>query len=217
MKKNSFYVILYLVIFVTENYDKWLEKKINECISLNEVPRLLLHSCCAPCSSYVIEYLSNYFYITILYYNPNIFPLSEYQKRKDEQIRFIKTFKTKYKVDFMDCDYDNDLYEESIQGLECEPERGKRCSVCFRLRMSKAASLAKSHDYHYFGTTLTVSPYKDSKIINSIGKELEKQYQISFLFSDFKKRDGYKRSIELSSLYHLYRQNYCGCKYSKRN
>lgn len=202
---------------MAENYDKWLEQKIHLLVEEKKVPTILLHSCCAPCSSYVIEYLSNYFYITILYYNPNISPIQEYEKRKAEQIRLIRTMKTKYPVKIMDCDYDNDLYEESIQGLEHEPERGKRCTVCFRLRMNKTASLAENNHFDYFGTTLTVSPYKNAILINSIGRELEEQHHVNFLFSDFKKRNGYKRSIELSSLYGLYRQNYCGCKYSKRD
>ena len=202
---------------MAENYDKWLDKKIHQLIEKGEVPTILLHSCCAPCSSYVIEYLSNYFYITILYYNPNISPIQEYEKRKAEQVRLIHTMKTKYPVKIMDCDYDNDLYEKSIQGLELEPEKGKRCTVCFKLRMSKTASLAQKNHFDYFGTTLTVSPYKNAMLINSIGSELEERYHVSFLFSDFKKRNGYKRSIELSSLYGLYRQNYCGCKYSKRD
>ena len=200
-----------------ENYDKVLEKTINNHVSKNEVPTILMHSCCAPCSSYVIEYLSKYFSITIVYYNPNISPQSEYYKRKEEQIRLINSMPVVHKISFMDCDYDNDLYEKSIKGLENEPERGNRCTVCFRLRLEKAAALAKKYHYDYFGTTLTVSPYKNSSLINSIGFELENKYDVSFLCSDFKKKNGYKRSIELSHEYNLYRQNYCGCKYSKRN
>ena len=199
------------------NYDKLLE----ELISLNQekgiVPNILLHSCCAPCSSYVIEYLSNYFNITIFYYNPNISPMDEYLKRKKEQIRLIKSIETKYKVNIIDCDYDNDLYEESVKGLELEPERGSRCTICFRLRLEKTAVRAKDGNYDYFATTLTLSPYKNSKLINEIGFELENQYNIKYLASDFKKRDGYKRSIELSKKYDLYRQDYCGCIYSKRD
>ena len=199
-----------------DNYDKILDQTIQNNMVKNKVPSILLHSCCAPCSSYVIERLSKYFYITILYYNPNIAPVSEYNKRKEEQIRLIKAMKTIHPVAFMDCDYDNDLYEKRIIGLENEPERGKRCSVCFRLRLEKTAKLAMDNHYDYFGTTLTVSPYKDSYIINTIGKELEDIYHVSYLVSDFKKKNGYKRSIELSSEYHLYRQNYCGCQYSKK-
>ena len=200
-----------------KNYDKMLEEIIQKHVSCNEVPTVLLHSCCAPCSSYVIEYLSKFFYITILYYNPNISPVSEYEKRKAEQIRLINSMDTIYPVKIIDCDYDNDLYEKAIKGLECEPERGLRCHVCYRLRLDKTAQFALENNFDYFGTTLTVSPYKNSDAINSIGLDLEDNYNISFLVSDFKKKNGYKRSIELSSLYNLYRQNYCGCKYSKRD
>ena len=198
------------------NYDKVLDKIIDTHVQKGEVPTILLHSCCAPCSSYVIERLSNYFDITILYYNPNISPFSEYDKRKKEQIRLVNTMKTIHPVKIMDCDYDNDIYEFEIKGLENEPERGKRCSVCFRLRLEKTAKLAKDNNFDYFCTTLTVSPYKNSNLINAIGKELGDIYDITYLASDFKKKNGYKRSIELSSEYNLYRQNYCGCKYSKR-
>lgn len=193
-----------------ENYAKLLEKTINE---LDYKPTLLLHSCCAPCSSYVIEYLRNYFNITILYYNPNIFPYEEYAKRKDEQLRFIKNFDD---INFMDCDYDNVLYNKAVIGLENEPERGNRCTVCFKLRLEKTAMLANNNNFDYFGTTLTVSPYKNSNLINDIGKSLEPEYEVKWLFSDFKKGDGYKRSIELSKRFDLYRQDYCGCIYSKR-
>lgn len=193
-----------------ENYAKLLEKIVDE---LGYKPNLLLHSCCAPCSSYVIEYLYDYFNITILYYNPNIYPKEEYEKRKEEQIKFIKNFDN---VKFMDCDYDNELYNNMVNGLENEPERGKRCSVCFKLRLDKTAKLAKDNNFEYFGTTLTVSPYKNASLINDIGRELELKHNIKWLYSDFKKGDGYKRSIELSKIHNLYRQDYCGCVYSKR-
>ena len=199
------------------NYDKLLRELIVENEKRGIVPKILLHSCCAPCSSYVIEYLSNYFYITILYYNPNISPKEEYLKRKDEQIRLINNMDTKYPVDIIDVDYDNDIYEKKICGLENEPERGLRCSVCFKLRLEKTANIAKENNFDYFATTLTLSPYKNAKLINEIGFEIEKDNNISYLASDFKKQNGYKRSIELSSKYKLYRQNYCGCKYSKRD
>lgn len=198
-----------------QNFDKRLEEIIKRHEALGEVPRVLLHSCCAPCSSYVIEYLSKYFKLTIIYYNPNISPKEEYEKRKKEQIRLINTMETKYSVDIIDCDYDNDLYESKIRGLEKEPERGRRCEVCFRLRLEKTAEMAKDMEYDYFGTTLTVSPYKNCLMINEIGLDISKEMEIKFLVSDFKKRNGYKRSIELSHEYGLYRQNYCGCKYSK--
>ncbi len=200
-----------------KRFDKILEELILENEKKEVVPTLLLHSCCAPCSSYVIEYLSRYFYITILYYNPNISPVSEYNKRKAEQKRLIQEMKTCYPVNMIDCDYDNDLYEKEIRGLENEPERGSRCNVCFRLRLKKTAMMGKELGYDYFGTTLTVSPYKNCLMINEIGEELGRSYDIPFLVADFKKKNGYKRSIELSHEYHLYRQNYCGCKYSARN
>lgn len=205
------------VLKMEKNYDKLLQDLISENEKNNVVPRLLLHSCCAPCSSYVIEYLSNYFYITVLYYNPNISPALEYLKRKEEQIKLINNMAVKYKVDIMDCDYDNDLYESSIRGLEMEPERGNRCTVCFKLRLDKTAKLAKRNGYDYFATTLTLSPYKNAKLINEIGVELATLHDVKYLGSDFKKRNGYKRSIELSKIYNLYRQDYCGCKYSKRD
>ncbi len=197
-----------------ENYDLKCEDILH---NLEGKKRLLLHSCCAPCSSYVISYLSSYFDITILYYNPNIYPYSEYLKRKNEQIRLIKEIDKVNKVEIIDCDYDNDLYEKQIKGLESEPERGKRCEVCYYLRMEKTASKAKEMGFDYFGTTLSVSPYKNSVLINEIGKKLATKYDINWLYSDFKKRDGYKKSISLSHKYNLYRQNYCGCIYSKQN
>lgn len=196
---------------MNENYAIKLENIIK---NLKNKPKLLLHSCCAPCSSHVITYLYNYFDITILYYNPNISPYEEYLKRKEEQIRLIKNFKD---VKILDCDYDNDLYNKIIEGLEKEPERGKRCTKCFNLRLEKTANTAKKNNFEYFGTTLTVSPYKNSKLLNEIGIELSNKYNIKWLYSDFKKNDGYKKSIELSKKYNLYRQNYCGCIYSKKD
>ncbi len=192
-----------------ENYAKKLEELIS---TLDYKPKLLLHSCCAPCSSYVISYLKDYFDITILYYNPNIYPYEEYLKRKEEQIRFIKNFDN---VKFMDCDYDNDTYNDLIKGLENEPERGSRCTVCFELRLRNTAIKGMENGFQYFGTTLTVSPYKNSYLINKIGLELENEYGIKWLVSDFKKNDGYKKSILYSKEFNLYRQDYCGCIYSK--
>lgn len=179
--------------------------------------KILLHSCCAPCSSHVITYLAPYFNITVLYYNPNIYPKEEYEKRKQEQIKLINELNTPNKLDYLDCDYDNDVYEELIKGYENCPERGARCPICFKLRLEKTAKLAKEHNYDYFCTTLTVSPYKNATQINEIGASLSDKYQIKWLYSDFKKEDGYKKSIELSKKYNLYRQNYCGCIYSQRN
>ena len=202
---------------VKVNYSNLLEKILEEISSYEKKPKLLLHSCCAPCSSYVIEYLAKYFDITIFYYNPNISPVSEYLKRKDEQIRLIKEMGLNGNIKVAYCDYDNNVYEELIKGLENEPERGNRCTVCFKLRLDKTAARACQLKYDYFGTTLTVSPYKNSSLINEIGLELQDKYNIKFLVSDFKKKNGYKRSIELSKIFNLYRQDYCGCKYSKRD
>lgn len=190
------------------NYQLELEKIIN---NLDSKKKLLLHSCCAPCSSYVISYLKDYFDITVLYYNPNIEPISEYNKRKAEQIRLCNIFNIKV----LDCDYDNNLFHKVVAGLENEKEGGNRCFKCYELRLRKTASLAKNYDY--FGTTLTVSPFKNSKKLNEIGLILEQEYGIKYLVSDFKKKEGYKQSIKLSKEYNLYRQDFCGCIYSIRN
>lgn len=195
------------------NYQKELDNLLN---NLDGTPKLLLHTCCAPCSSYCIEYLSNYFDITVLYYNPNISPKEEYEKRKQEQIRFLKEFPSKNKLDILDIDYDYNDFLSIAKGLEQEKEGGRRCHKCYLLRLEKTAQIAKKHHFDYFGTTLTVSPYKNSKVLNEIGKVLQEKYNVAYLFSDFKKKEGYKRSIELSKIYHLYRQDYCGCIYSKK-
>ena len=195
------------------NYHKLCLEELSK---LDKPRKILLHSCCAPCSSYVITFLSNYLDITILYYNPNIAPKEEYEKRKQEQIKLIKKLKTKNKLDYLDCDYDNVLYNQSIIGYESFPEGGSRCHICFNLRLDKTAKLAKEHKYDYFGSTLTVSPHKNSKIINEIGEKISQKYQIKWLYSDFKKNEGFKQSIELSKKYELYRQDYCGCIYSKK-
>ena len=196
------------------NYNQMMEEIINK---LDYIPKLLLHSCCAPCSSACIEKLTKYFDITILYYNPNIEPYDEYLKRKEEEIRFIKEYKNINKLDIIDCDYDNELYHKTISGLENEKEGGPRCHKCYKLRMEYTAKKAIELGYNYFATTLTLSPLKNAQVLNTIGYELEKKYDIKYLPSDFKKKEGYKRSIELSKEYNLYRQNYCGCIYSKRN
>lgn len=196
-----------------ESYYKLCLKELE---NIKEPKKLLLHSCCAPCSSHVITFLTNYFDITILYYNPNIAPIEEYNKRKEEQIRLIKSINTINKLDIIDCDYDNDIYESKIKGYEECPERGARCTICYELRMRKTAEIAKNNNYDYFCTTLSVSPYKNANLINQIGEKLAKEFNIKWLYSDFKKADGYKKSIELSKKYNLYRQDYCGCIYSKR-
>lgn len=198
------------------NYQKELESIIEEVKKLDYIPTLLLHSCCAPCSSYVLEYLSDYFNITIFYYNPNIYPQEEFNKRVDEQIRLIKELPVKNKVKFIRGKYDNDKYEELIRGLENEKEGGPRCFLCYRLRLEETAKIAKENKFDYFTTTLSISPYKNSNKLNEIGYSLQNIYNIKYLCADFKKNNGYKRSIELSKIYNLYRQNYCGCIYSKR-
>lgn len=201
---------------MNENYYLLFEKQIEEIKNFPSVPNLLLHSCCAPCSSQVISTLTNFFNITILYYNPNIYPKKEYLKRKEEQKKLLNKIESINKLNIIDCDYDNEVYEQTIKGLEKEKEGGSRCYKCFSLRLEKTAKIGEEKSYDYFSTTLTISPHKNSKIINIIGKSLEDKYNIKWLYSDHKKKDGYKKSIELSKKYNLYRQNYCGCIYSKR-
>ena len=193
-------------MYMKENYNNLFK---NEVANFDKKHSILLHSCCAPCSSHVISVLKDYFDITIFYYNPNISPIQEYEKRKQEQINFIKQLDCGIKI--MDCDYDNDVYEECIKGLENEKEGGASCLNCFRLRLEKTAKLASINNFDYFCTTLTVSPYKNSQVINSIGKELMDIYNVKWLYSDFKKEEGYKHSIVLSKQYNLYRQDYCVC------
>ncbi len=199
------------------NFQQLLDKKINEIKQENFTPKILLHSCCAPCSSYVLEYLSQYFSITVFYYNPNIHPEQEYKKRVNEQKRFIEQFPVKNKVNFIEGKYEPNLFFQEVKGLEQEKEGGNRCLKCFYLRLEKTAQKANELNITYFTTTLTISPHKNSKAINHIGSEIAKKYQLSYLFSDFKKRDGFKRSIILSKRYGLYRQNYCGCIFSRNN
>lgn len=196
------------------NYDNVFKDIIK---NIKGTPRVLLHSCCAPCSSQVLARLSDYFLVTVLYYNPNIEPFSEYEKRKEEQKRFIKSFPSKNQISFLDCDYENEKFKIMAKGLENVPEGGERCHKCYTLRIEKTAILAKENNFDYFCTTLSVSPYKNSRVLNEIGNMLEKKYDIKYLYSDFKKEDGYKKSIEYSKEYNLYRQNYCGCIYSKEN
>lgn len=197
------------------NYQKLLDKLIDDIQSKNELPKLLVHSCCAPCSSYVLEYLNNFFDITVLYYNPNISPKEEYEHRKAEEIRLISENKWINPVKFTDCDYDGNIYNTAVKGLEREPEGGARCEVCFRLRLEKTAQTAKENGFEYFVTTLSISPLKNAELLNKLGNEIGEKYGVKYLPSDFKKRNGYKRSIELSREFNLYRQNFCGCVYSK--
>lgn len=196
------------------NYQNKMEE-ILESIS-DETPRLLLHCCCAPCCSYTLELLSNYFEITLYYYNPNIHPENEYTRRLQELQDFIKKFKTKNRVELVEENYDTGDYFDKIKGLESLGEGSKRCFECYKFRMEKGASYAKKHNFDYFTTTLSISPYKNSTWINEIGEYLENKYDIKYLFCDLKKKNGFKRSLELSKIYGLYRQDYCGCIYSKQ-
>ncbi len=197
------------------NYDLVMENQIKEIG--NNIPTLLLHACCAPCSSACIERLSNIFKITILYFNPNISDEKEYQKRLDELHKFVSSFKTKYEVNIIDGRYNPDEFFKMSEGLEKEPERGARCYKCYYQRLEETAKVAEQNNFDFFATTLSLSPYKNSNWINEIGENLDKKYNSTYLYSDFKKKNGYKRSIELSKEYDLYRQDYCGCIYSKRN
>ena len=196
------------------NYQKELDKLIIKFTEEGQVPSLLLHSCCAPCSSYCIEYLSQFFYVTVFYYNPNIYPDEEYYHRVKEQQRFIKEFPTKYPVKFIEGDYDKSSFYEIAKGLEKEPEKGKRCHRCYDLRLRRTAAVAKEKGFDFFSTTLTISPMKDSQVLNEIGASIGKELGVDWLYSDFKKREGYKRSTEISKEYDMYRQDYCGCVYS---
>ena len=196
------------------NYQKVLDETIKKIQLNNEVPTLLIHSCCAPCSSYCLEYLSDYFKITVLYYNPNIYPKEEYDFRAKEQERFINSIPTKYPISFMEAPYTPDEFYAIAKGFEKEPEGGERCTRCYRLRLEYTAKIAQELNMDYFTTTLSISPLKDAKRLNSIGLELEEIYKVPYLLSDFKKKNGYKRSVELSKEYDMYRQNFCGCVYS---
>lgn len=197
------------------NYQKKLDELING-ISQGTVPRLLLHSCCAPCSSYTLEYLSRYFDITVLYYNPNISPRSEFDKRAAEQARLIAELPARHKIKLVVSDYDYTEFLDIARGYEDCLEGGERCFRCYRMRLEKTAEKAKAEGFDYFCTTLSISPLKDSQTINKIGYETAEKYGVKWLPSDFKKKEGYKRSIELSREYNLYRQNFCGCAYSKK-
>lgn len=197
------------------NYQKELEQLLENLKSGNKIPKLLLHSCCAPCSSYVLSYLSSYFNITVFYYNSNISPEEEYLFRKKEQIDLLFKIKAKNTISFLDCDYEDFKFYQITSGLENEKEGGKRCFNCYRLRLEKTAVTAKALGFEFFGSTLSVSPYKNAIWLNDIGESLENKYDVRFLISDFKKKDGYKKSLELSKQFNLYRQNYCGCIFSK--
>ncbi len=199
------------------NYQRELDSTIESLKKQDRLPRLLLHSCCAPCSSYVLEYLSQYFSITVFYYNPNITDEEEYLHRVAEQRRLISEMPAQHPVSFIEGCYDPDRFLEITKGMEDIPEGGERCRKCFELRLSETAELADREGYDYFTTTLSISPMKDADVLNEIGEQIAAGCDgLEFLNADFKKRDGYKRSIELSEQYDLYRQNYCGCIYSKQ-
>ena len=198
------------------NYQKELDKLLAQLEKEERVPSLLLHSCCAPCSSYVLEYLGQYFNITVFYYNPNIFPESEYTKRILEQQTLIGQMRVKYPVSFIAGSYDKDRFYEMAKGMEHVKEGGERCLKCYELRLRESAWIAKSGGFDYFTTTLSISPMKNAVRLNEIGLRLQEEYGVNYLISDFKKKNGYKRSIELSKEYGLYRQDYCGCEFSVR-
>lgn len=197
------------------NYQKVLEQTIEEHQKKGEVPSLLLHSCCAPCSSYCLEYLSTYFEITVFYYNPNIYPEEEYRTRVAEQQRFILSLPAKHPISFREGAYDTERFYTMTKGLEDCPEGGERCFRCYELRLREAAEAAKRYGMDYFTTTLSISPLKNAAKLNEIGASLEAEYGVRYLYSDFKKKNGYKRSVELSEQYGMYRQYYCGCVFSK--
>ncbi len=181
----------------------------------NEVPTLLLHSCCAPCSTAVLTCLTNHFSVTVYYYNPNIYPDAEYEKRAEEQRKLIEKLPSKHPVKFILGEFEKDKFYEAVRGLEDSGEGGARCKECFTLRLTKTAELAKNMGFDYFTTTLSVSPLKNAQLLNALGEEIGQKYGISYLPSDFKKKDGYKKSVELSREYGLYRQDYCGCLFSR--
>lgn len=200
-----------------KNYQKELEAVIEQNQRDGKTPSLLLHVCCAPCSSYCLEYLSQYFEITVYYYNPNISIEEEYLHRLNEEKRLVSQMPFKNPVTVIEGKYEPSRFFEAVKGLEREPEGGKRCEKCFELRLSSSAELAARLGFDYVTTTLTISPLKNADSLNTIGAGQAQKYGVSWLYSDFKKREGYKRSIELSREYDLYRQNYCGCVFSKSN
>lgn len=198
------------------NYQRILDAEIEKIKKEQRVPTLLLHSCCAPCSSYVLEYLSQYFKITVLYYNPNIYPEEEYEKRVEEQQKLITEIPSKNSISFLKGRYDKERFYEMAKGLEDMKEGGVRCFACYDLRLRETACIARDHNFDYFTTTLSISPLKNAEKLNEIGRALEAEYGVKYLQSDFKKKNGYKRSTELSKEYGLYRQDYCGCEFSFR-
>ena len=197
------------------NYRLAMDRELERLKNAGETPTLLLHSCCGPCSSAVLETLSEAFRLTVFYYNPNIYPEEEYRKRLSEQDRLLREM-WRGQVPRLEAPYDPCTFSAAAAGLEGAPAGGARCERCFRLRLKKTAEAAREHGFPYFTTTLSVSPHKNAQLLNRLGGEIGEAYGVKYLFSDFKKRDGYKRSLELSEQYGLYRQNYCGCEFSLR-
>ena len=200
-----------------ENFQLQTENIISRHQRAGEIPTLLLHSCCAPCSSYVLEYLSQFFRITVFYYNPNIYPDEEYYHRVREQQEFIKKFPAKNPIDFIEGEFDKHRFYETVKGMENMREGGERCFACYELRLREAAECAKEQGMDYFCTTLSISPLKNAEKLNEIGQRLEAEYGVKYLPSDFKKKNGYKRCVEISREYGMYRQDYCGCVFSMRD
>ena len=198
------------------NYQQVMENLIADNCIEGRSPRLLLHSCCGPCSTYCIQTLAEHFRVTVFYYNPNIYPPEEYHMRAGEQERFIERFPTKYPVQFVEGVYDTERFYDTVRGLEHVPEGGERCFRCYELRLREAAEYAREHDFDFFTTTLSISPLKNADKLNEIGAKLEREYGVRYLYSDFKKKNGYKQSTEISRAYDMYRQYYCGCVFSKQ-
>ena len=199
------------------NYQKVMEELIRDNCSGQKVPSLLLHSCCAPCSSYCISCLAEHFHVTVFYYNPNIYPPEEFRMRAAEQKRFIEQYPTKYPVSYIEAPYEAERFYEMARGMEDVPEGGERCFACYEMRLRRSAEYALAHGFDFFTTTLSISPLKNAQKLNEIGAKLADEYAIRYLYSDFKKKDGYKKSTEISKEYEMYRQYYCGCVFSKRD
>lgn len=198
------------------NYQRKMEEELQKIKASDTKPKLLLHSCCAPCSTYVIEYLAAHFELSVFFFNPNIFPDTEYAKRLEEQIRLVQEMKLPYVVDVIGTEHEPDCFYEAVKGFETVREGGERCWKCYTLRLDRAAAYAAEHGFEYMTTTLSISPLKNAQKLNEIGMALGEQYGIKYLLSDFKKKEGFKKSIVLSEAHGLYRQDYCGCVYSKK-
>ena len=197
------------------NYQIEMERELARIQVAGRRPRLLLHSCCAPCSSFVLERLTDAFDLTVFYYNPNIAPKEEFLRRAEEQRRLIDAMPHAHPIGMIQGEYDDRAFYELARGHEMDPEGGERCTACFQLRLGRTAEMAAKGGFDYFTTTLSISPLKDAQRLNAIGAALSEATGVPYLFSDFKKKNGYKRSCELSAQYGLYRQDYCGCVYSR--